>query len=543
MYQEQLKEMLYQASLNPIERQTDMLISVIRKATGSMVASLWSVNVNSTKSAFWSASLMKRELPEQFVSDFDSEKDFVHELFGSFIEDTLNYSKKTSENYYISKSSRCINHLSYKKLEKIGLSHYVGIPVRSKSNADIIAVVCLYYRGDAPVGELDAIAAIIKNFLTVFFERMIAMKKQSMTQKLIDLKKKYGNGKSIHTFFSSILEKVLKDKCNFEGASIFVWDSYFNRFNLLSTTGLKQAKSDDEIFYYPGEGLTGNVSIRKDIVIYDSLSDEKSNREHIEKWCENTSHIGKTMIIVPILSVSRGGDVIGIIRIINKVNSENPNILDFFNGFDVELLKFFADQLSLILESYLNENLQSDFITRLTHEMNTPAVSISKSAKMLIKYYEEDNVAFIKQNLRKYLDDILYYSEFQKWQAKSTMFLLMAKQNLSLSKQYKVEQTTLKKILHRSKSIVNPIAREFHVSIDGIVIYGDIPSFDIYVDENAFVTVFYNLMTNAIKYNNPRIPFYMGINAFENDNGISVVIEDYGMGIEVKDKRDQGTVL
>ena len=150
-----LKDLLYRISLQPTEMQIERMISVIREVTGATVASLWSVNVNSTKGSFWSASLMKRELPNEFLCDFSSENDFVHELSGSFIDDTLNYVKENGASCYSCMASECKHHLSSAKLEKIGLSKYVGIPINDVKAKKIIAIVCLYFKENVDQIEVN----------------------------------------------------------------------------------------------------------------------------------------------------------------------------------------------------------------------------------------------------------------------------------------------------------------------------------------------------------------------------------------------------
>lgn len=526
-----LQELLFKVSLAPIEEQLKQFMRVIREATNAQIVSLWSVNGNLTKKRNRSTSLLKRDLPKEHLSMFNSDDDFAHEITDSFVAEVLRRTEATNNSFYACTSHECQHHRSHDKLQALGVKYYIGIPIELHSTKSVFAVICLYFNYIYPHCDIDKISKILRDYSSVFFERLISMKKQTMTEKMLNLKQQIDIGDSASTFFSLIVNELLRKQCDYEGASIFAWDSYHNRFNLLATTGITNINNTKDVFYYSGEGLTGRSACGNSIIIYDSLSQEKNNIDHIEKWKEDTVHQGATMMIVPIIRVASDDEVIGIIRIINKVNSENNTVLDYFNDFDIIVLKYISEQIALILESYLGKELQNDFITRLTHEIQTPARSIYKSAIQLAKHFDDNDMQFVWQNLRKYLDDIAFYAEYQEWQSNATLFLSKAKQRLPLKKQYDIERTNLRKILNKSKSIANPIARENKVSIAGIVINQNIPLCDLYIDEKAFISVFYNLMTNSIKYHQPQIAFYMGISSSETEDGINIVFEDYGIGI------------
>lgn len=530
-----LHERLYFANVKSTNQHFSELISAIRNIYDAVIASLWSVNHNCTKGNFLSASLLKRELPEQFLSSFNSETDFVHDLSDSFIDDVLKHVKNTNEVFYCCKSSDCHKHRSYQKLENLNIKYYVGIPIHSRQNDTVTSIICLYFRDAINYDEMKEIAAAIDDFVSISFERMLVIKKQQISDRILALKKETSQDEKPNNFFYAVLNEVFKEQCDFEGGSVFEWDYYENRFNLLATTGIEK-NEDDVVFYLCGEGLTGQAAVSKRIIIYDSLSSESRNEQHQEKWKEITKHKGETMLVLPLLRVSDEDEVIGIIRLVNKVNGENPTIIDFFNEFDVEVLDYVSKLLSIILESYISNEMRNDFMDKLSHEMKTPACSIYKSAIQLHHHIEIGNDEFVKKNILKYLSDIMYFSDFQKWQATTNLFLSKSKRNLPLFKQYNVKATKLRDIVKKSRSIVIPIAREYGVSINGILIRNDIPTTDIYVDENAFIIVFYNLLTNAIKYNNSKMSFYVGVSAVETPDGFVISVEDYGIGVGALDR-------
>ena len=513
------------------ENQLNDLMRLIREKLDSPIASLWSVNLSGIKGHKLYASLIQRVVDIECPTDFGSDEDYVHSLKDSFIEDTLEYTKKTGEPFYECPLDQCLHHRSKETLRHYGLTSCIGIPiVLSKENA-FATIVCLYYAGNHNNDQIYDVASFMGKYFSLMWHNLVIARKQMLSERMFEIKRRLGQKDTPERFFSLVLSELIKDQFDYEGASVFMWDTYSNHFKLVATTGIVPQTGKSKVYYYSGEGLTGKVAVGREIVIYDSLKEQKHNEDHIEKWAENTAHEGRTMMIIPILSISKQKEVIGIIRIINKINRWNPNAVDYFNILDAEIMRYLAEQLSLVFESYLGEVMRRDFLIQLSHEINTPAHSISKSAQMLLYHYNKGDFDFVNQNLRKYLDDILYYSEFQKWQTRTNLYLSKSHNGEPLSMQYSIRPIWLKDLLWRSKSLINPIARENNVPIDYIYMDRDIPQVKLFVDENAFVTVFYNLLTNAIKYRDPVRLFHIGIFAYETNDSISVSIEDYGLGI------------
>ena len=92
-------------------------------------------------------------------------------------------------------------------------------------------------------------------------------------------------------------------------------------------------------------------------------------------------------------------------------------------------------------------------------------------------------------------------------------------------------------IIRKSIDVVRSIAREYCVLFDNIKLNTNNVQTPINVDEDAFVTVFYNLLTNAIKYHDRRDSnsFLVSISCYESETGIRIEVSDWGIGISPKD--------
>jgi signal transduction histidine kinase len=351
-----------------------------------------------------------------------------------------------------------------------------------------------------------------------------------------DLVKNYqekGTERNLENIFNPIL-KILYNYCNYEGASIFIWDSYMNYYDLLSTTGIKEADDHQTVFYLAGEGYTGKAAEeRKRPMIYDNLDeDEKNNPDYMHKFREETRNPGETMMVIPILRPSMKDEVIGIIRFVNKQNSVTHNVVDYFNASDVEIMSYASNYLALTIDYFLGEEERNNFISKISHEFRTPANTIRITVDRFLK--KKDDKSFIKRYFNSYMEAILYSAELQIQQATTSLYMSKTRTNIPRSKKYILSKTSLKDILYKSRTTVIPIAREMGVKFDNIVI--DVPAWLLFIDEFAFTTVFYNLLTNTIKYRNRNLDFHVNISGYETSNNFIINVSDYGLGIAPEDR-------
>lgn len=515
----------------------DSLVKAILESTGCNMCSLWSICNNNTNGGFQSASLIARYLQKGLSYNFYYEEDYVHDLNDCFIMDVLHETKKSKEPYYLCPLSECLHHKSPGCINSLGLKYFIGIPIPNYDDSSkAMAVLKLSYIVDPHIDQLQLLANIIRDYICSSLHRHLLLQKQQIMDDLIKNYQKNGQKKDIANIFKPIIDIICSKYCICDGASFFMWDSYMNRYNLLVTNGLEGVDPKDysEVFYQSGEGLTGKVAEIKEAKIYDNLEAEKANVEHKEKWKESTLKPGKTMMVIPLFRPSNGKDVIGILRLINKKNKQNTNIVDYFNDVDVDLISYASNYIALFIDYFLGEEAQSDFISKLSHEFYTPAHAIHKTAHRLSKHKNDE--AFIKRNMGPYLDNIIYYAEFQKWQATTNLYLSKIRRKIPLNKRYTITRCALWDIINRSIAIAIPIARNENVLFNNITIDKYFPSTYLYIDETAFVVIFYNLLTNAIKYHDPEITFYVSVSGYVREDSISIYVTDYGLGILEGDK-------
>jgi len=117
------------------------------------------------------------------------------------------------------------------------------------------------------------------------------------------------------------------------------------------------------------------------------------------------------------------------------------------------------------------------------------------------------------QNLNEYVTQLLDFQKADRGMLK-----------LSVSK------VDLKKILHRIVAEVEPLLKQKSIDISIAV-----PKTYLWFDENKMSRIFYNLISNAIKYSEEG--GHIEINASANNKTIKIDFIDYGFGVPEKEKK------
>ena len=164
-----------------------------------------------------------------------------------------------------------------------------------------------------------------------------------------------------------------------------------------------------------------------------------------------------------------------------------------------------------------NEN-KIKFFTEVAHDIRTPVSLIQLLASQLStsKKNFEKNIDLIQkntQNLNEYVTQLL---DFQK--AERNMLKL------------EVRQIKLKTVIDRIVQEVQPLLNE--KSIDIAV---SIANISVWVDEKMITRIFYNLISNAIKYSPDGGKIQ--INATSGNDKITIDFIDYGYGIPAKEQQ------
>lgn len=523
--------------------------------------SLWSVNNNNHRQKkgqvpFVSTSLLHRwindEIKENVTDTLTHREDFVHEigegtcLFNTVMNIVKNDATegKSTHNYIRFDRVEALenNYRAHDFLEKAKLNDFITIPINIKEpkipgKYEIVAFLEFSFQERKYENDTwDKLSQILMPFFSSAFHRYSMIHKQNMMAEIIE-RHCTNEEKGPYETFKSIIDLFMKRICPSHAVSFFMWDTYQYRYNLIYTSAPMERKEMNKVYYELGAGITGKVAKDKKALALDDVSEEL--KEHKATWLEMDKSKMKTVMIIPISRVSKKKEVVGILRFINKKNFEKGSIIDYYNDSDINVIQSASSYLALTIDYFIKETEQKNFIDKLSHELMTPANSIRKSADRILKKKEDKD--FINKYLYSYINDILNAADNQIWQVKTNLY--QAKGSFKSpfeTRKYKDQIIYLSEILQKSKQIVRPIARNNNVLFDNIMpeqLYIGKP-LPLKVDRDAFVTVFYNLFTNAIKYHDTdnHESFLVMVSSKVVGNEIVIKVMDYGIGINEKEK-------
>ncbi len=164
-----------------------------------------------------------------------------------------------------------------------------------------------------------------------------------------------------------------------------------------------------------------------------------------------------------------------------------------------------------------NEN-KIKFFTEVAHDIRTPVTLIQLLVSQLSSEENKFQNSFDlihrnTQNLNEYVTQLLDFQKADRGMLK-----------LSVSK------VDLKEILHRIVAEVEPLLKQKSIDISIAV-----PKTYLWFDENKMSRIFYNLISNAIKYSEEG--GHIEIKASANNKTIKIDVIDYGFGVPEKEQK------
>jgi signal transduction histidine kinase len=475
------------------EKQIDNLLKAVSINLPSIMSAVWLLNDRSN-----TVSILTRV---NYSPKSLNEIEFIHKLEDSLIGYMVKKMHMGDLPYLdipsIKEEPYWDFHLSKIRVEDLGLKRLISIPVpiftTNKEKPRFDAIINIYPVGDYNVSS-DLIE-IIKDQFSLSLSRIRLFRRERLTREIIEVYEKRGKkdlGSILHPIINSILRKFIP----YEGCSVFIWDPFLSRLALTQTTGLVGKPKKKDVYYYLGEGLTGNIAkLKKPFTISDlnKIDDEGLKIEYKHKFMEETVNNNKTFMAIPIMSPSRPDDIVGVIRFTNKLNPK-ANVVDCFSDHDLSLVEHACNLIALYMEYEQSERVRFSFATQLSHEMFTPAFSIRVTADRLLQHINSPTF----YQTEAYLIDIFDQSSLQI--ALIDSISLLWKSSSSKEYIYDLENISIEDdVLIPSKKLVIPAARKESINFDLILIKGFFPK-NIFLDRNAFQQVFFNLLTNSIKY-------------------------------------------
>jgi two-component system sensor histidine kinase VicK len=186
------------------------------------------------------------------------------------------------------------------------------------------------------------------------------------------------------------------------------------------------------------------------------------------------------------------------------------------NGADIGIIMLLQD----VTEQQKLENMQTDFVANVSHELKTPLTTIkSYTETLLLDGLENDRgtaLEFLKivdaeaDRMNRLVKDLLQLSRLdykqEKWYKKEGNLILLL-------------STAVKKMEMMAKS------KEQHLN----VLFDEDAHVQVDMDRDRIEQVVLNVLSNAIKYTNEK--GRIDIDAYVNDRNAQIIVSDNGIGI------------
>jgi signal transduction histidine kinase/sugar phosphate isomerase/epimerase len=313
-----------------------------------------------------------------------------------------------------------------------------------------------------------------------------------------------------------------------EAVSIFLVDEVGERLIVDEenwTTGIKWGpnRSPDEHFYRKGEGLTGEVWATREMRLITVVPRER--RGPAISWENRRSHDRDECIFAPIARA--GGEVLGVIRVVNKEKAPTPRAATMFTDEDAAQLDSVIQAAIPYLQLLTFQERQSSALVRMTHEFQVPLVAIRGAADLLRHRLERAGIEINSIAKVDYLGDIQDWAQLMGRLANSAKLFAAQPGDVKLRQ----EKTLLMRdVVAPAVNHVGLLLREKRFRTTEIH-YGDfaeIPA--LWIDRNQFQQVFFNLLSNAIKYADKNT-LRVRIDGGAQGRQFIIWFQDWGIGV------------
>jgi signal transduction histidine kinase len=287
-----------------------------------------------------------------------------------------------------------------------------------------------------------------------------------------------------------------------EAASLLLHDPKSNLLHFEAAT--EPIKIDITKIFVPVENsIAGKIfQDRKPLSVNNTLEDNRLFRE-VDDLSQFETH---SIMGVPLMVKNRA---VGVIEVINKLDGD-------FNQDDIQLLEFLAAQAAIAIE---NTRLfqQSDLIAEIVHEVRTPLNALVAAAHLLRR-------PELNPEQQQQLSETIS-NEVNRLNDMATDFLEFSRLE-SGRVQLQRESIDLAGLIRECSEVIRPQALSSNLELN-MKLDANLPV--IQGDRNRLKRLLLNLLTNAIKYNQPEGT--ITVQASKSSDCIHMQIKDDGIGI------------
>lgn len=326
----------------------------------------------------------------------------------------------------------------------------------------------------------------------------------------------------------------VKRAFNCQSVTVFLRDDSLTRLKPVGRSAAEiewrsDVKEADQC-YRMDEGLTGQVWKKREMLFAPHAPDVPG---HSGKARERSRRGDREEVLfAPLLR--RRGEVLGVVRLVNKERQSNASVSTMFTDDDAAKLDAVIQAALPYLELLITQRHQAFALAKLNHELQNPLIGIIGAVDFLREMFAVKGIADIKAFLGvDFLEDITNYQTLMSRLALNAKWFSDAYHRLTP----KFVQCDL------VKDVIVPISREMRSQlrnyrlpegrIQVIEEQGAMPS--LFVDKPMMQQVFFNLLSNAIKYHDNRDDFKVEIHtgkSLDQPEAFVIDVKDWGIGLD-----------
>lgn len=189
-------------------------------------------------------------------------------------------------------------------------------------------------------------------------------------------------------------------------------------------------------------------------------------------------------------------------------------------------LKDFRDNLITTNENLIRINQEkNDFINTIVHDLKNPIYNISLLAKTI---RSERNLS--QEDIEEFATDI----ELSSSKVLSLVTSILELASFENTKEIHLEPINLNEVVMIATTLQKESARQKNITL---ILNQDVDSIDFITDRDAFVHIFDNILSNAIKYTPSDKKVIINYFISQDNNNIIIEVIDQGPGISEDDQK------
>lgn len=329
--------------------------------------------------------------------------------------------------------------------------------------------------------------------------------------------------------YDKLCSEIIKDTIGAKSCSIYRYDGENNLVLSATTTpsklfSLSPVKIIDlcDFFQQTIDNCRSAFSIQEET---DKIIEALFSKKKPIYYMADTDSSNNSMMLVPLMK--KDDSKLGVMLLVGKGES-SQNISNTYWELDKEHVELIADILTQIEES---DAERQTFLSQLSHELLRPITELVYENEFINDSLERDKDSFPKERLIQTIKSNLSLNRMFKY------LIADVEEIYSLSKgepKYYLDWTNVKELLKQTIKLF-----ETEAAVDRritIVTYLDKIPPRLYVDRERLMSVFINLIKNAIRYAYSNSEISIVYNYNEKKRCHEIDFADYGIPIAENDK-------